>query len=100
MDCICLLARRAAHDFFTRICQMMTVARFAARSRVAQFSPNYCNTETNHENLAFHTGNSRCADCDRHPRGGAKLSLVRGLCRLWQPELWIHNHSTVHGYLE
>ena len=32
--------------------------------------------------------------------GSAKLSVVRRLRWLRQPELWLHNHSTVYGCLE
>ena len=33
-------------------------------------------------------------------RAGAELSVVRGLRRLRQPELWVHDLSAVPGGLE
>jgi hypothetical protein len=53
--------------------------------------------EISHEIFAFHAGNCRCDSGDRHAGGGAKLSVVRRLRRLRQPELWVHNISTVLG---
>ena len=51
-------------------------------------------------NLAFHAGDIRFDGRDRHSGGGPKLSVVCRLRRVRQPELWVHNLSTVLGCLE
>ena len=48
--------------------------------------------------LLFAAGNFRRDGRDRHPRAGAKLSVVRAIQRPGRHQLRVHDLSTVHGH--